>query len=226
MLRPARPCGRSSAGRRGSACRWRRTEADNSKPGARSSGPVVGESASATCSCSARRGPPIEVPQLAGQPPRVTGWFGDEHLEVRSHRPGPAEAPGCPVAARLPLGARPGGPGPGGVGERPAPRPSDRRPGPRPSPSARSRGRPGPCGSRSGASGGRGGARPGGSCPSRRSTPRPAATIRLRATRARFSLTPNREAMCTRWATGSSGGSSPSRVLARTDRAVKALLPS
>ena len=48
----------------------------------------------------------------------------------------------------------------------------------------------------------------------------PAATIRLSATRARLSLIPNRPANLTRWATGNSGGSSPSRALASTDRAV------
>ena len=48
----------------------------------------------------------------------------------------------------------------------------------------------------------------------------PAATMRLRATRARFSLMPNSPVRRTNWATGSSGGSMPSRALAMTERAV------
>ena len=54
----------------------------------------------------------------------------------------------------------------------------------------------------------------------------PAATMRLRATRARLALMPKRPLKRTSWATGSSGGSMPKRALASTDRAVNGLLLS
>ncbi len=50
--------------------------------------------------------------------------------------------------------------------------------------------------------------------------------MRLSATRARFPLIPNSPDRRTRWETGSSGGSSPSRALASTDRAVSGVAPS
>ena len=50
--------------------------------------------------------------------------------------------------------------------------------------------------------------------------------MRLSATRARFSLIPNRPVSRTSWATGSSGGSMPRSALARTDRAVSGGAPS
>ena len=46
------------------------------------------------------------------------------------------------------------------------------------------------------------------------------ATMRLSATRARFSLMPKRPVRRTSWATGNSGGSMPSNALASTERAV------
>src|SRR5487761_1166342 len=52
------------------------------------------------------------------------------------------------------------------------------------------------------------------------------ATMRDSATRALFSLMPNRPATCTNWATGSAGGSAPRKVLASTERAVSGLSSS
>ena len=214
------PVGRSSsAGSSGSDWRWRRTAADRVKPGARSSGPRVGRPARRSRS-SGPDGPTRQVPQRRA---RSTGSASGAH---RWRRPGPGRRPGrgagrgCPAAATPLRAARPGGPASGAGGGRCGARPGSRWPSRRRGATSRPTVGSGPVGSPPGGRGVRAVARPAGSGRRRRWTASPDATIRLSATRARFGLIPNRPARCTRWATGSSGGSSPSSALARTDRAV------